>query len=76
MIDKQIHQNYHLWPSNYLAYDLLEGSDKFVGEYDEKVKEKFNQKLKDLYESVDGPEEELKPLFLKLYANPVYNKRL
>jgi hypothetical protein len=76
LIDQQIHRNYHLWPSNYLAYDLLEGSDKFAGEYDETAKNKFNQKLKDLYESVDGPEDELKSLFLKLYANPVYNKGL
>lgn len=73
-IDKQIHENYHLWPTNYLAYDMLENSEKFTKEYDESTIVKFNQKLTELYESVDGPEDELRSLFLKLYANPVYNK--
>lgn len=76
MIDQQIRQNYHLWPTNFLAYDLLEKSTKFADEYDETTKAKFDLKLNELYESVDGPEDELKTLFLKLYANPVYNKGL
>lgn len=74
LVDKQIHQNYHLWPSNYLAYDMLEGSHEYATQYDDKTILKFNKKLKDLYESVEGSEDELKTLFLKLYANPVYNK--
>ena len=75
LIDKQIHQNYHLWPSNYLAYDILENASKFTEKYDESTRNRLNLKLKELFESVDGPEEELKNLFLKLYANPVYNKK-
>ncbi|MCB2206684.1 MAG: hypothetical protein KQH67_00180 [Bacteroidetes bacterium] len=76
IIDKQVRRNYHLWPTNFLAYDLLENSTKFADEYDEATKEKFGLKLEELYESVDGPRDELKTLFLKLYANPVYNKGL
>ncbi|PLW96960.1 MAG: acyltransferase [Marinilabiliales bacterium] len=76
LIDQQIHRNYHLWPSNYLAFDMLENSNKYSDEYDETTKNKFNLKLQDLFKSVDGPEDELKSLFLKLYANPVYNKGL
>ncbi len=74
LIDKQIYASYKLWPPNYLAYDLLENSNKFENEYDEATIRKFNEKLEELYKAVDGPEEELKQLFLKLYANPVYNK--
>jgi hypothetical protein len=76
LIDQQIHRNYHLWPSNYLAFDMLENSNKYSDEYDETTKNKFNLKLQDLFKSVDGPEDELKSLFLKLYANPVYNTGL
>ena len=74
LIDNQIHSDYHLWPSNYLAYDMLENSEKFVDKYDESTVLKFKQKLKTLFESVDGPKDDLESLFLKLYANPVYNK--
>jgi len=76
LIDKQIHQNYHLWPSNYLAYDMLENTSKFADKYDESTRSRLNIKLNELFESVDGPEEELTTLFLKLYANPLYNKHL
>ena len=74
LIDSQIHSDYHLWPSNYLAYDMLENSEKFVDKYDESTVTQFKQKLKTLFESVDGPKDDLESLFLKLYANPVYNK--
>ena len=74
LIDSQIHKNYHLWPSNYLAYDLLEETSKFADQYDKRTIEKFNEKLNELFENVEGPKGELRKLFLKLYANPVYNK--
>jgi hypothetical protein len=76
LIDRQIHKNYHLWPTNYLAYDLLEGTTKFKNYYDEHTIDKFNMKLNQLYESVEGSRKELKELLLRLYANPVYNKGL
>jgi len=74
LIDKQIYASYKLWPSNYLAYDLLENTNKFENQYDEATIRKFNEKLEELYKAVDGPEADLKQLFLKLYANPVYNR--
>ncbi|RLD48913.1 MAG: hypothetical protein DRI88_01915 [Bacteroidetes bacterium] len=76
LIDKQIYASYKLWPPNYLAYDLLENTSKFANKYDEATIRKFNEKLEELYKAVDGPEEDLKHLFLKLYANPVYNKEM
>ena len=76
LTDEQIHASYKLWPPNYLAYDLLENSNKFANEYDEATILKFNEKLEELYKTVDGPEEDLKHLFLKLYANPVYNREM
>lgn len=72
IIDKDIYQNYHLWNSNYVAYDLLHASKKYVDKYDEGGKEKFedymNEKLGDL-----SGNDEAKKIFLLMYANPVLN---
>jgi hypothetical protein len=76
LVDKQIYADYHLWPSNYLAYDLLENTHKFSDKYDEKTASMFNEKLDKLYETVEGDKNDLKTIFLKLYAYPVYNKGL
>jgi hypothetical protein len=73
-IDKQIHQNYMLWPSNYLAFDLLNNSTKYSKEYDSEIIEKFNERLKNAIDHTNGDKEKIKELFLKLYANPVKNK--
>jgi hypothetical protein len=76
LVDKQIYEDYHLWPSNYLAYDLLENTHKFSDKYDEKTVSIFDEKLKKLYETIDGNKNYLRTIFLKLYAYPVYNKGL
>lgn len=72
VIDKQIYKNYHLWNSNYVAYDLLHSSTKYVAKYDENGKEKFvdymNNKLSKFTQN-----EEAYNIFLRMYANPVIN---
>jgi hypothetical protein len=74
-IDTQIYRNYKLWPTNYLAYDMLEGSSKYAGVYDNELKEKFEARFVRIKEVLpDGDMDELKDLFLKIYANPVYNQ--
>ena len=35
IIDKEIYQNYRLWNSNYVAYDLLYETHKYKNKYDE-----------------------------------------
>ncbi len=40
-IDKFIHCNYKLWPSNYAAYDRLHKTDKYADKYDDAYTEKF-----------------------------------
>lgn len=74
LIDKQMHQNYMLWPSNYYAYDLLNNFSKYTKEYDKDTVEKFNARLNKTIENVNGEKTRIKELFLKLYANPVINK--
>jgi len=74
MIDAQIHQDYHLWPSNYLAYDLLNNSSVYAHLYTEETLSQLNDRYKKTTEIVGHDHEEIRNLFLKLYANPVINK--
>ncbi len=63
-LDKQIHMMYHLWPTNYFAYDYLEGTNKFVDKYVGFDKQKFLKR----YSRV---EENIRSYALNAYANPV-----
>ncbi len=74
MIDVQIHQNYHLWPSNYLAYDLLNNSTVYQHLYTEETLDQLNGRYKKTTQVVGHDNDEIRRLFLKLYANPVINK--
>jgi len=73
-IDKEIYRNYKLWPTNYLAYDLLEKNQKFAQLYNENTLTKFNKRFSSIKDVLpDGNMNILWDLFLHLYANPVYN---
>jgi hypothetical protein len=74
IIDRQMYQNYYLWPTNYLAYDLLEKSERFADHYDEKTHAQLNERLSMAFEAVEADSDEIKKLFYQMYANPVYNK--
>ncbi|NOQ75755.1 MAG: hypothetical protein GQ574_27355 [Crocinitomix sp.] len=76
-IDKQIVLNYKLHPSNYLAYEKLQIDDPSIGP--ELNKLNINIKLIELKRKTfdtlyQQTAEELKPYFLRMYANPVTNK--
>ncbi|WP_340200492.1 1-acyl-sn-glycerol-3-phosphate acyltransferase [Ascidiimonas sp. W6] len=69
-IDKQIHCNYKLWPPNYIAYDLLNESNRFKNEYTEKELRQFERRLE---RRVDKDHKAAMNNFLAMYANPVNN---
>ncbi len=73
-VDDHIHANYKLWPSNYLAYDMLTGSTQFAGKYDDKTREKLNERLEKTIEMTNGDRIRITDFFLRLYANPVFNR--
>lgn len=73
IIDNSIIQNYRLWPTNYIAYDLLNKTSQFTEKYTEKEKQLFERRL-EMRINVD--DEVLKNGFLSMYANPVLNKKL
>lgn len=71
MIDCSIIQNYKLWPTNYIAFDLLNDSDQYSSCYKEEEKQLFERRLE---MRIDSSDAQLKKSFLEMYANPVANK--
>lgn len=71
LIDQSIHANYKLWPTNYIAYDLLHQSNVFSDHYTEKEKQLFMRRL-DL--KVNKDNQIIYNGFLAMYANPVINQ--
>ncbi len=63
-IDRQIHLNYRLFDTNYLAYDVLEGGDMFKNQYASLNKDEFLSRFSHLSEDV-------RSFVLNTYANPV-----
>lgn len=77
-IDRQIHQGYRMYPSNYISYDLLHGTQQYAHLYSEKEAAKFNLYLQNQIEKIKMPQKDtlsLKHLLLEIYANPLINQQ-
>lgn len=74
LIDTEIHRNYHLWPTNYLAYDMLFGSRKFSERYTDEIRKEFTDRLEAQLSEASVDKESLRTLILTNYANCVINK--
>ncbi|MEK8179274.1 1-acyl-sn-glycerol-3-phosphate acyltransferase [Flavobacterium buctense] len=70
-IDDSILQSYMLWPTNYIAYDLLYKTDQYKGFYTENEKSLFERRLE---MKIDENNPQMLESFLAMYANPVVNK--
>lgn len=70
-LDDSILQSYKLWPTNYIAYDLLNKTNKFVNKYSEQEKQVFERRLE---LRIDADNQTMRESFLAMYANPVVNK--
>lgn len=70
-IDDSILQSYKLWPTNYIAYDLLNKSNKYSHLYTENEKSLFERRLE---MKIDEDNPQMMESFLAMYANPVVNK--
>jgi len=70
LIDKHIYTHYKLWPSNYIAYDLLNDSDTYKAKYTEREKRQFERRIE---RRVDANNKIALENFLAMYANPVKN---
>jgi hypothetical protein len=74
IVDLQINRDYKLWPSNYLAYDILNKSSRFAVKYGDDVKDRLEERYKNTVKLVGIDNREIRDLFLTIYANPVANK--
>lgn len=72
LMDSRICHSYRLYPNNYIAHDLLTGTDTFTSRYSIEDKEVFVNHVKKLHRN-DGVYdiEKLRHRLLGIYANPV-----
>lgn len=70
-IDDAILSNYKLWPTNFIAYDILHKTTTYAHLYTESEKSLFERRL-EMRIALDNPI--AWEGFLAMYANPVVNK--
>jgi hypothetical protein len=70
-IDDAILSNYKLWPTNFIAYDILQKTTTYTHLYTEAEKSLFERRL-EMRIGLDNPI--ALEGFLAMYANPVVNK--
>jgi 1-acyl-sn-glycerol-3-phosphate acyltransferase len=70
-IDKAIITSYKLWPTNFIAFDLLNNTNTYKDFYTEEEKSLFERRL-EMRIDANNPIE--RDGFLAMYANPVLNK--
>jgi hypothetical protein len=86
-IDNEMHRIYKLWPTNYIAYDLLHGKKEYTSHYSNIQKIAFGNHIRASVfrlsinrRKTALPRENFskiaREVLLQMYANPVVNKRL
>lgn len=76
LIDRKIHANYRLYPGNYVACDLLDGTTSFAGNYSAEDKQTFEDYIAGQLDKISIPNKDvefLREKLLVMYANPVIN---
>ena len=71
VIDDSILKSYKLWPTNFIAFDILHKTNKYSHLYTEDEKSLFERRLE---LKIDATNEMMVESFLNMYANPVVNK--
>lgn len=77
-VDLRVIEGYKLWKNNYIAYDIANHSFRYSDMYDQADAEKFVSYMEHQLDTVE-PEinrEDLRRIFLDIYANPVVTKEL
>ena len=75
-VDRRVIEGYKLWKTNYMAYDLLNKTNKYAREYTMEDLEKFEGYLAQQIILVESTLDrgELMEELLKIYSNPVSSK--
>ena len=75
-VDIRVVEGYHLWKTNYIAYDIVNGTTKYSDHYGPEDVEAFKayteHKLRRTERALNR--DELRDIFLGIYANPVITK--
>ena len=71
VIDDSILSSYKLWPTNFIAYDLMHNTNQYTHLYTEEEKSLFERRLE---MKIDANNPKMVESFLAMYANPVTNK--
>lgn len=80
LIDQRILSHYRLWPNNYIAHDMLYGTNTYREYYTDEEKQLFVEHMAVLNQMAQLEQYEVTDLdalydiFLRIYANPVNQK--
>ena len=74
IMDRKILSTFHLWPNNFIAYDLLYSCSRFSDRYTEIQKQKFQEYVAFKIADSEGDIKEVEEIFLSIYANPIISK--
>ena len=61
-------------PTNYIAFDILNGKNQFESEYSAEERNGFQTYMDSRLQDVEGDDAFKHETFLKMYAYPVINK--
>ncbi|KAA6327905.1 hypothetical protein EZS27_023150 [termite gut metagenome] len=76
LIDRRIHANYRLYPNNYIACDMLNGTQNHTDQYSSEDYQKFESYIKTQIDKIELPNKDipfLQKKILTMYANPLIN---
>ena len=75
IIDKRICEAYHLFPNNYIAWDLLHGTGDYSMHYSQLQKKQFEEYISARLASLEeNGKDEIRRILLGIYANPIGSK--
>jgi len=85
-IDREMHRIYRLWPTNYLAYDILNGTREYKEHYTNIQRIAFGNSIRGKVVKIglnriqwgwprEGLAKAAREILLEMYANPVLNKK-
>lgn len=75
LIDRRIYAAYKLFATNYIAYDIKNGTAAYENQtYSAEQRVQFTEYLKKQASGIEGDQDELFDILLDIYANPVKNR--
>lgn len=75
LVDHEVYKKFQLFPTNFIADDLLNQQTKWANNYTKEEKETFEKVMTSRLAAVEGDPEKLKNIYLKMYANPVIKNK-